>query len=241
MIVLFTDYGGNGPYTGQLLARIHEICPRAKTINLLADAPAFDIRHAAYLLGAYSRQFPAGAIFLAVVDPGVGGDRPPVVAQADGRFFVGPMNGLFDVVISLAGQARVCRIDERAFTLSDTFHGRDIFAPVAAMLACGKAYPSAGELPPTRAIRRPPADLGEIIYIDDFGNCFTGLRADPLPRSAKLRVVARTLNFAKTFSAVPRQDCFWCANSVGLAEIAANRASARAILGLTVGDKVAIV
>src|SRR6478609_2029347 len=97
MIVLFTDFGLHGPYTGQMKAVLHQMAPGVPAIDLFADAPVGNPRASAYLLAAYAEWFAAGTVFLAVVDPGVGGPRPPISLEADGRWYVGPGNGLFEL------------------------------------------------------------------------------------------------------------------------------------------------
>src|SRR5215813_9228487 len=98
MIVLFTDFGLTGPYTGQVKAVLHHLAPEVPVVDLFADAPSRNPKASAYLLAAYAVWFPAGTVFLAVVDPGVGGERPAVAVAADGRWFVGPGNGLLEIV-----------------------------------------------------------------------------------------------------------------------------------------------
>ena len=98
MIALFTDFGLHGPYTGQMKAVLHQMAPGVPVIDLFADAPAGNPKAAAYLLAAYAAWFPTGTIFLCVVDPGVGGERPPLIIEADERWYVGPGNGLFELV-----------------------------------------------------------------------------------------------------------------------------------------------
>src|SRR5260370_1409515 len=141
MIVLFTDFGLQGPYTGQMKAVLHQMAPGIPAIDLFADAPAGNPKAAAYLLAAYAQWFAAGTTFLCVVDPGVGGPRPPVMLEADGRWYVGPGNGLFELVERRATRARSFEIEWRPENLSPSFHGRDLFAPVAAMLARGEPPP----------------------------------------------------------------------------------------------------
>ena len=146
MIVLFTDFGLAGPYVGQMRAVLHARAPDAPVVNLFADAPRFEPKLAAYLLAAYVEEFPAGTVFLAVVDPGVGGARAPAIVEADGRWFVGPENGLFAILARRADAFRWWRITWTPARLSASFHGRDLFAPVAAMLASGEPPP--GETQP---------------------------------------------------------------------------------------------
>ena len=240
MIVLFTDFGLEGPYTGQMKAVLHQMAPGIPTIDLFADAPAGNPKAAAYLLAAYAQWFAAGTTFLCIVDPGVGGPRPPVILEADGCWYVGPGNGLFEFVERRAAKARSFDIEWKPENLSASFHGRDLFAPVAAMLARGDAPPGA---PRKREDRRLdwPDDLAEIVYVDHFGNALTGLRASMLPPEARLAVAGRALERATTFGDRPPDTAFWYENSNGLAEIAVNRGRADRDLGLVVGSAVEII
>ena len=241
MIVLFTDFGLSGPYTGQMKAVLHQTAPAMPVVDLFADAPAGNPKASAYLLAAYAPWFPASTIFLCVVDPGVGGARPPIIVEADGRWFVGPGNGLFELVQRRAQQTRTWDIDWQPERLSASFHGRDLFAPVAAMLARGEAPP--GQPRVDRADRRAdwPDDLSEIIYIDHYGNAMTGLRAAALPRDGRLVAAGRLLERARTFSDLPPGTAFWYENSNGLVEIAVNQGRADRELGLSIGTLVEIV
>ena len=157
------------------------MAPGTPIIDLFADAPMGNPKASAYLLAAYAPWFPAGAIFLCVVDPGVGGTRPPLILEADGRWYVGPGNGLFELVQRRAGAVRCWDIDWMPEHVSASFHGRDIFAPVAARLARGET--PTGRRREADADRRAdwPDDLPEVVYVDHFGNAMTGLRAATLP------------------------------------------------------------
>ena len=174
MIVLFTDFGLQGPYTGQMKAVLHQMAPGMPAIDLFADAPVGNPKASAYLLAAYAEWFAAKTVFLCVVDPGVGGTRPPIILEADGRWYVGPGNGLFELVQRRATSTRSWDIEWKPERISASFHGRDLFAPVAAMLARGEAPP--GRLRKDETHRRTdwPDDLSEIVYIDHFGNAMTG-------------------------------------------------------------------
>ncbi|TVR95576.1 MAG: hypothetical protein EA406_13740 [Rhodospirillales bacterium] len=242
MIVLFTDFGLTGPYTGQVKAVLRREAPHIDVIDLFADAPALDPRRAAYLLPAYAAEFPPGTIFLCVVDPGVGGERRPCIVAADGRWYVGPANGLFELVIRRSVAApRWWHITWRPERLSSTFHGRDLFAPVAARLAHDQT--PLGREHPIDEIRCPdwPDDLAEIVYIDVYGNAMTGLRASGLPAAGWLGAGGHTLPRADTFSAVPKDSGFWYENANGLAEIAVNGGHAATRLGLGIGSPVTIM
>lgn len=237
MIVLFTDFGLAGPYLGQMRAVLHRAAPGVPLVDLFADAPAFDPRASAYLLAAYAPEFAAGSVFLCVVDPGVGGSRAALVVEADGRRFVGPDNGLFALVARRAASARAWEITWRPERLSASFHGRDLFAPVAARLALGEEVPGR-----TRPLPEEdwPDDLAEIVYLDGFGNAMTGLRAAGLSPHARLRAGGRTIAAARTFGDVAPGQVFWYENANGLAEIAINRGRADRLLGLEVGSPVEV-
>ena len=208
MIVLFTDFGLCGPYTGQMKAVLHQMVADTSVIDLFADAPAGNPKASAYLLAAYSVWFPPETVFLCVVDPGVGSARPPIVLHADERWYVGPGNGLFELVQRRARTMRSWRIDWRPEHLSASFHGRDLFAPVAAMLSRGEPPP--GRPCPHDAHCRAnwPDDLREIIYIDHFGNGITGIRAATLPSDARLAAVDQVFGRARTFSDLPTGAAF---------------------------------
>src|SRR5438067_787564 len=240
MIVLFTDFGLEGPYTGQVTAVLQQTAPAVPVVSLFADLPPGQPKPAAYLLAAYARWFAAGTVFVCVVDPGVGSDRGALIVEADGRCYVGPDNGLFEIVLRRASRSRVWQIAWQPPALSASFHGRDLFAPVAARLARGETPDALGRQ--TQAMPQPgwPDDLAEIVYIDRYGNALTGLRGEIVAADARLRVGSQIVVHADTFSAVPRGTAFWYVNSNGLVEIAVNQGRADRELGLAIGSTVAI-
>lgn len=241
MIVLFTDFGWHDPYVGQIKGRLSEVAPGVPVIDLLHAVPDFNAHAGAHLLDALAREFPAGSVFLCVVDPGVGGPRGALVVEADGRWYVGPDNGLLAIVAGRAERVRYWRIDWRPERLSASFHGRDLFAPIAGAIA-------AGGLPVDRltAIGQPEvrfdlADLPRVLYLDHYGNAWTGLRGALLSENDHITVRGQTLGRRTTFHEAAKGEAFWYVNSVGLVEIAVNRGSAVAQLGLSVGDAVRLV
>jgi S-adenosylmethionine hydrolase len=238
MIFTFTDFGIEGPYLGQMRAVMRRAAPMIDVIDLLIDAPAFEPKLSAYLLPACTTALQNGDVLLGVVDPGVGSRREPVAVEADGRWYVGPDNGLFEMLLRRVDGAREYRISWRPERLSASFHGRDLFAPVAAQLAIG----SITELEPAALTRFHawPDDLPAIVYVDHYGNAMTGLRAACLPSRTSLGVGGRRLPPARTFADVPEGEVFWYENSCGLAEIAANGASAAALLSLAPGCPVEV-
>ena len=246
MIVLFTDFGLEGPYTGQVSAVLQQTAPGIPVIPLFADLPPGQPKPAAYLLAAYAAWFPAGTVFLCVVDPGVGSTRRALVAEAAGRFYVGPDNGLLEIVLRRAAPALLWEITWRPPALSASFHGRDLFAPVAARLARGEppqAMAAPAAIAPEAAILQSdwPDDLAEIVYIDRYGNALTGLRGERVPARARLAAGGHVLAHAEVFSAVPRGTGFWYVNSNGLVEIAVNAGRADQLLGLGVGAAIEVL
>ncbi|MEE8499063.1 MAG: SAM-dependent chlorinase/fluorinase [Kiloniellales bacterium] len=243
MIVLFTDFGPFGPYLGQMQAVLARQAPGVPVVDLLSGAPAFDARAGAYLLAAYAPEFPAGTVFLCVVDPGVGGARAALAVSADGRWYVGPDNGLLAIVLRRAASTTVSEITWRPERLSATFHGRDLFAPMAARLARGEP-PPAEVLSAERLSAMPgadwPDDLARIVYIDHYGNAMTGLRAETLGAEATLCVAGHELRRARAFSDLPAGAAFWYENANGLAEIAVNQGRAAEALGLALGAEVEV-
>lgn len=241
MIALFTDFGSRGPYLGQVKAVLHAQAPGVPIIDLLNEVPDYNPHAGAHLLAALAARVPLPAVFLAVVDPGVGTPRDGVALQAGGAWFVGPDNGLLSVLAGRQAGVRVWRIFWQPADAAPTFHGRDIFAPIAAALARGE-FPAERLAEKTRLdVEFDIADLARILYIDHYGNAWTGLRADGCPPGTRLQAGAVELARAETFADVGRGEPFWHANSAGLVEIAVNRGDAAGQLGLRVGDLVTVL
>lgn len=240
MLVLFSDFGVAGPYVGQMKAVLHQHAPGVEVVDLMHDAPAFNPRVSAYLLAALAEHFPVGSVFLAVVDPGVGSTRETAAVKIDGRWFVGPDNGLFAILARRGQQVHWHRIRWRPTQLSVSFHGRDLFAPIAARLAANTL--SADMLEPAEPAVQPdwPDELAEIIYIDPYGNAFTGLRASSVSAMQSLCVGHHMVAHTRTFSAVPVGQPFWYENACGLVEIAINQGSAAAQYALAPGARLTV-
>lgn len=240
MIVLFTDFGTGGPYTGQMTSVLRRhLSPDTVVVDLLADAPNCNPKAAAYLLAACVGAFPPGSIFVGVVDPEVGGARRPIVVEADGRWFVGPDNGLFELVIRRAAvQPRCWHITWTPERMSSSFHGRDLFAPVAALLAGGQ-MPPGHEFPVSeRCATGWPDELAEVIYVDPFGNAVTGIRATAVAADSAINLGGYRIARARTFSDVSPGRAFWYENADGLIEIAVNRGRAAEQFFLYVGSPI---
>lgn len=237
MIALYTDFGWNGPYLGQVKAALIHEAPTIPIVDLMADVPAFNPKAAAYLLAALVPEFPLGTVFLCVVDPGVGTPtRSPVILDVDGCWFVGPDNGLFELVVRRGRRVRKWKVTWRPRRLSNTFHGRDLFAPVAGALARGHMVASVEMEDLGAAHSEWPDDLAEIIYIDGFGNAMTGFRASKIdPRAVRLFSGETLIHHGATFGDVSLGELLWYENSNGLVEIAVNQGSAAERLGLAIG------
>ena len=236
MILLFTDFGPNGPYVGQVKTVLRRMAPEVPVVDVMHDAPIWKPRAAAYLLAALAQTSEEGDVWLCVVDPGVGGDRLPIILDCGRVAFVGPDNGLLELIHRRVSNSYRKVVKWRPKQLSATFHGRDLFAPIAAWLAIDENVDC-------RAIahdaERPGADwpdnLKEVIYVDDYGNLMTGIGGSSLEDDQSLQVGKKKLAFARTFSDVSVGTLFWHRNSIGLVEIAANQARADILLSAAPG------
>lgn len=237
-IVLATDYGVAGSYVGQLKCAIYNIMPHTQVIDLIHDFPEFNPKASAYLLASYLEHIPKNSIVVSVVDPGVGSNREPIVLEGDGYTFIGPNNGLLSIVARKLSENRLSEIILSVEPDSKTFHGRDIFAPIAAQLA-SRSEPNLEPISMAKLIGCDwPDSLAEIIYVDHYGNAVTGVTSDQINKSKKLKVNEHHLIYADTFYRVSKGECFWYCNSNNLVEIAAREVSAAEIFQLSIGDKI---
>ena len=249
MITLLTDFGLADYFVPAVKGVILALHPPAKIIDLTHDIPAQDVCGGAFTLGACYRDFPPGTIHLAVVDPGVGSERRPIVVQAGGHLFAGPDNGLFSFVYAREAQVRVYHAQRQEFFrphLSATFHGRDVFAPLAAWLARGVHPASFGpeisdyvrlDLPPPHFDSHSNILTGQVIHLDRFGNCITDLTEKELPRDVAPRTFhlggQPVTQFGTHFAGAARRDeLFAYLGSAGYWEVALWCASAAARFGI---------
>jgi len=264
IITLTTDFGLQDPYVAAMKGAMLTINPAARLVDVSHAIRAQAIEEAAFVLAAAWPYFPSGTIHVAVVDPGVGRERRALALRAASATFVGPNNGVLSAALpddarATAGDSpapvrlpvgyrAVSLTNERFFRspVSSTFHGRDIFGPVAAHLSRGVTLEEVGEplerivaLPPFRARRQPDGSLrGRVLHIDAFGNLITDIRlGDLLSRNAVIEVAGRTIEGVST-SYEPGADLRAVMGSSGYLEIAAPGGSAalvlKAELGLTV-------
>jgi len=261
MITLLTDFGTADYFVGALKGAILSVNPRAQTIDITHEIPAHDIQAGAFTLLAAYGSFPPGAIHVAVVDPGVGSARRPLLVSTERYFFIGPDNGLFSYVCEREQGVRVFHLTNEKFfraAVSQTFHGRDIFAPVAAALS-NKVPPEAfGELIEDYVRLAPLAPVREggraawsaaIIHIDRFGNLVTNitrreLAGEEFAGGARLEIGGREISSFRRFYAEETSEAacelFAIWGSAGFLEIAANRASAAQLLRAGRGQTVRV-
>ncbi len=240
MIVILTDFGVSGPYLGQMRAALHAHAPGTDVVDLFPDLPVCDVRASAYLLPACTQCLPAGTVALCVVDPGVGTQRKALVLRVDDRWYVGPDNGLFSLLLRRASVVEAYEIRWRPEYLSDSFHGRDLFAPVAARLASGDISGLESIASEDLFDPRWPDDLPEVVYVDHFGNLVTGLRAGVVSKTTTLDVQETPCRYCRTFAEAEYGQLFWYENSNGLVELALNQGNAAADLGARVGSPIHI-
>ena len=240
LIALVTDFGKQGIYTGQMRAVLLSCNPHIPVVDLVNDLPAFQPQLGTYLIASIVPFMPSGTLYLCVVDPGVGSNRAALVLRADEQWLVGPDNGILAMAARRAERCRWWRITWKPAELSRSFHGRDLFAPVAAVLARGEPVP--GEpISAERVVGADwPDDLAKVVYADHFGNLITGLRSRMVPEDQVLHIKGRSIPFARTFSEVPLGSPFWYPNSNGLVEISVNQGSAQEMFDLAPGDEVQI-
>jgi len=239
MIVLLTDYGYDGPYIGQLKAKIFENSPTATVIDLMHDLPIFNIDAAASLIPAITKEFPNDTIFICIVDPGVGSNRKAILIKTERFYFVGPDNGIFNSLCITNKYIEMWEILWRPENLSISFHGRDLFVPIACQLFNK-------ELNFETDLRQYPVESGltnfsqknQIIYFDGFGNAITSIQSDGFDLSIKLKIDEIIISFNKVFSKVPIGHYFWYNNSMGLVEIACNQESVKQKFNLSIGQVV---
>lgn len=249
-ITLLTDFGTTDGYVAAMKGVIAEIAPSVVIEDATHYIDPGDIPAAAHALRRYWRYYPAGTIHVVVVDPGVGSDRRALAIRADQRLFVGPDNGVFTYVLTDCADRTVVEITNTHYTreeISNTFHGRDIFAPVAAHLAKGLELEQLGNIvnDPVLVAFPPPlvtenAVRGEIVAIDRFGNLATNIPASMVRGSAVAECAGREVRVVRTYADAEDGETIALINSDGMLEIAMRDADAADTLGAGRGDAVVL-
>jgi S-adenosyl-L-methionine hydrolase (adenosine-forming) len=256
IICLTTDFGEGSPYVAAMKGVILSLAPDVNLVDVTHAVPPQDIRNGALILADLAELFPPGTIHIAVVDPGVGTSRAIVWAEIAGRQYIAPDNGLLGLLAHRNRPTRIRTLAERAWwrqTVSDTFHGRDIMAPVAAQLALGLDPERLG--PPRDAlveldwpeVRTVPGKIqGSVTRVDSFGNLITDITADMLagtPRGEETRVACgdhETCGIFRAYADQPEMTFIALVGSGGQLELAIVGDSAAAMLGIEVGTEVTV-
>jgi S-adenosylmethionine hydrolase len=257
IITLTTDFGLRDPYVAEMKAVILGICPEARIIDVSHGIAKFDVRMGAYTLACAAPYFPEGTIHVAVVDPSVGTKRHLIIIQTKRAYYVGPDNGLLALAASHEGIKHAYEMTNREFMLSktsNTFHGRDIFAPAAAHLANGIEPNRFGSeickitMPSyAKTAKRKNMLLGEILHTDDFGNIITNFREEELAsaeaaENIKVKLGNRRLELkhCRTYAEARTRKPVALVGSHGYLEISVNKGNVARMLGTKSGDKVTL-
>ncbi len=250
-ITLLTDFGYRDGYVGAMKGVVASIAPDAVVDDVAHDLTQGDVPAAAWELHRYWRLYPEGTVHVVVVDPGVGSGRRALAAEVDGRFLVGPDNGVFSHVLREAETARVVALTRTDFFLprvSRTFHGRDVFAPVGAHLARGVDLDALGPPVenPTRLVWPEPTRdggsiHGEVVHVDRFGNLVTNVPGDWVPATSLVWVGDRVAGSAlRTYADVDPGELLALVGSVDLLEVSVRDGSAADMLEARRGTPVRV-
>ncbi len=256
VITLTTDFGEGSPYVAQMKGAILSINPDVQLVDITHAVPAQDVRQGAIVLGVATTVFPANSVHVAVVDPGVGSDRRIVYARIGQQQFVAPDNGLISHVAQRTRPSQVIWLTNRAFwrtEISNTFHGRDIMAPVAAHLSRGVAPEKLGEpIDDMVQLDVPNVQVasqeikGMIVSFDSFGNLISDIPASLLTEAVKtssllIRCASHDVRrIVPTYSAEPKSSLVALIGSSGMLELAIVNGNAAQTLGVPIGEEVKI-
>ncbi len=253
IVTLLTDFGLSDPYVGVMKGALLTRFPAVRLVDLTHQLEAHDVLGASFWLERVYRWFPPGTVHLVVVDPGVGSERRAVALACDGHAFVGPDNGVFEPLVTRGLSSEPHELDPMALGasgLSQTFHGRDLFAPAAALVASGtRTLDSLG--PPCSLQRVAIASGGlrsagrweaRVVVIDRFGNVITDLEGTELPERERVHALVRgkRLPLVRTYADVASGECMALVGSFGTLEVAAREANAARLLGLKRGDRISL-
>jgi len=260
IVTLLTDFGTKDPYVAEMKAVIVSICPEAQIIDISHQIEKFNISMGAFTLASAAPYFPEKTIHIAVVDPGVGTKRRPIIVETQRCFYVGPDNGILMLSTKKEKIVRVCQISNPLLMLSKvskTFHGRDIFAPVAAYLAKGKLFSEFGSeirdyvVPKfAKPEIRGNASLGEVMHIDDFGNIISNISVEDLMKieaeendflNVGFRGKIMHLRFCSTYGEVPANQPLALVGSHNFLEISVNQGSVAKKFKVKVGDSIRLL
>lgn len=253
VLTLTTDFGQKDGFVGAMKGVILSICPDAALVDISHEIRPQAVLQAAYVLSSAVAYYPPGAVHLVVVDPGVGSERRPIAVQTARAAYVAPDNGVLSLALAQDPARRAVSLTDPEYRLSSvsaTFHGRDIFAPAAAHLACGVPLEEMGEALPISALIELPIPVPEphpggwrcaVLHVDRFGNLITNFRPQSQKRGLRVSAGTRRIErLSRTFSDVAPGELVAYEGSGGYLEIAVREASAARALCLDVGDTILI-
>ena len=257
IITLTTDFGLRDPYVAEMKAVILGINPHVTIIDITHEVEKFNIRMGGYVLASAAPYFPKGTVHVVVVDPGVGSKRKAIIVEGERSFFVGPDNGVLILAAEREGIKNIYCIENRRFMLpkvSETFHGRDIFAPVAAYLTKGVQPIEFGSkiykvVKPrfAKVIKRGNSLVGEVIHIDDFGNIVTNFSGKDVKQfrigeflQFKVKGSTLKLKFCKAYADVKKNEPLAIIGSHDFLEISVNQGNAAQHFGIEIGEKITL-
>ncbi|QDT62876.1 SAM hydrolase/SAM-dependent halogenase family protein [Calycomorphotria hydatis] len=255
LITLTTDFGTVDHYVAQMKGVLLARSPSARLIDVTHQLPPQDVTAAALLMEELYPPFPTGTVHLAVIDPGVGSNRTMLAAQAHGQYFVAPNNGLLSFVMKSDPGFEAVMIENRNLfrdDVSQTFHGRDIMAPIAAELANGRPLSEIGPVceAPVLLDEITPEVSGEkisgrIIRIDHFGNLITNIRESDISHSVSTKFVITSgdlmlQGLSSSYASHQPDEALAIIGSSGRLEVAVNQGNAAKVLNLGIGDEVMI-
>jgi len=247
ILTLTTDFGLSDHYVGSMKGVILAICPGTLIVDISHLVTPYAIAEGAYLIAQAYRTFPRGTVHVVVVDPGVGSERRPILMEAAGQYFVAPDNGVLGMIFAREKHKVRVISNSRYFRhpVSQTFHGRDIFAPAGAHIASGVRLSSFGKLitdfvrpsfaEPCQA--EPNVWTGEILKVDHFGNIVTNFRAGDFPRFAELTIgITNIGRLVRSYAEAPLAELVVIAGSSGYLEVSINQSNAADRIGCRAGD-----
>ena len=247
IVTLTTDFGLSDHYAGTMKGVILSLCPKAQLVDISHLVQPYAISAGAYTIAQAYRYFPAGTVHVVVVDPGVGSERRPILAEAAGQYFIAPDNGVLSMVLARE-KHKVRVIANSRYMLSSvsrTFHGRDVFAPVAGHLAAGVSSAKFGKrvndwvrpefLEPSEG--DPGVWDGHVLAVDHFGNVITNFEAVKFPKFTHVEIAqAKVKRTAETYAEAPEDRLFAIVGSAGYWELSMQQASAATKLRCASGD-----
>jgi len=253
IITLTTDFGKEDGYVGAVKGVLLKINPRMEIIDITHEISCFNILEGALVLNSFYQFFPKGTVHLAVVDPGVGGERKGILIMTDNYFFIGPDNGIFSFIFEKEKIRGMVDLTNTKYFLqkpSSTFHARDIFAPVSAYLSLGVELEEFGSLTKECYKLKLPQPVykkgylkGEIIYIDRFGNLVSNISSDLLSeeKQIQIKICQRKIKHLSRFYTEEKEGKpVALIGSSNLLEIAVNQGNAQRLLKAKVGDKITV-